>query len=206
LIDPRAIVDPTAQLGERVEIGAWCVIGPDVQIGEDCQLAPHVCVKGGARLGPGNRLHEFCSLGAGEAQTRGLELGAGNVIREGVTIDAGSTIIGGNNLILPHAFVPAGAKIGDGTSIESSTVVDCDCPSYLRFGGWPLRAVGLNVAGLAADGFDEPAIEELRTACRRILDDHVPPSMAQAELSEPLGGLEPIDALLRTLASSGRTA
>jgi UDP-N-acetylglucosamine acyltransferase len=34
LIDPRAIIDPTAVLADGVEVGPWSIIGAGVEIGE----------------------------------------------------------------------------------------------------------------------------------------------------------------------------
>jgi acyl-[acyl carrier protein]--UDP-N-acetylglucosamine O-acyltransferase len=49
LIDPRAIIDPSARIGEDVEIGPWTIIGPDVEVGDRCSIASHVVLKGRAR-------------------------------------------------------------------------------------------------------------------------------------------------------------
>ena len=38
LIDPRAIIDPSAKLADDVVVGPWSIIGPDVEIGEGCVL------------------------------------------------------------------------------------------------------------------------------------------------------------------------
>ncbi|MHB8822772.1 MAG: acyl-ACP--UDP-N-acetylglucosamine O-acyltransferase, partial [Pseudomonadaceae bacterium] len=46
LIDPRAIVDPTARLADDVQVGPWSIIGPNVEIGEGTVIASHVVIKG----------------------------------------------------------------------------------------------------------------------------------------------------------------
>ena len=35
-IDPRAIVSPSAKLGQNVRVGAFAVIGDEVELGEGC--------------------------------------------------------------------------------------------------------------------------------------------------------------------------
>jgi UDP-N-acetylglucosamine acyltransferase len=50
-IHPTAIVDPKAQLGERVSIGAFSVIGPHVVLGDDVEIMHHVVVDGRTRIG-----------------------------------------------------------------------------------------------------------------------------------------------------------
>ncbi|HEY6610557.1 MAG TPA: acyl-[acyl-carrier-protein]--UDP-N-acetylglucosamine O-acyltransferase, partial [Pseudomonas sp.] len=44
LIDPRAIIDPSAKLADTVEVGPWSIIGPNVEIGEGTVIGPHVIV------------------------------------------------------------------------------------------------------------------------------------------------------------------
>lgn len=45
LIDPRAIIDPSAKLADDVQVGPWSIIGPDVEIGEGTVIGPHVSLK-----------------------------------------------------------------------------------------------------------------------------------------------------------------
>ncbi|MFL6532746.1 MAG: acyl-[acyl-carrier-protein]--UDP-N-acetylglucosamine O-acyltransferase, partial [Pseudomonas sp.] len=42
LIDPRAIIDPSAVLAADVEVGPWSIIGAGVEIGEGTVIGPHV--------------------------------------------------------------------------------------------------------------------------------------------------------------------
>lgn len=49
MIDPRANSDPSARIGEDVEIGPWTILGPDVEVGDRCSIASHVVLKGCAR-------------------------------------------------------------------------------------------------------------------------------------------------------------
>ncbi|MDQ4217912.1 hypothetical protein RBU12_10385, partial [Pseudomonas aeruginosa] len=34
LIDPRAIIDPSARLAADVQVGPWSIVGAEVEIGE----------------------------------------------------------------------------------------------------------------------------------------------------------------------------
>jgi len=87
LIDPRAIIDPTAILADGVEVGPWSIIGAGVEIGEGTVIGPHVILKGPTRIGKHNRIYQFSSVGEdtpdlkykGE-ETR-LVIGDHNVIR-----------------------------------------------------------------------------------------------------------------------------
>ena len=114
LIDPRAIIDPSARLAEDVQVGPWSIIGADVEIGEGTVIGPHVVLKGPTRIGKHNRIYQFSSVGEdtpdlkykGEA-TR-LVIGDHNVIREGVTMNPGTegggmkTVIGDRGLFLAN--------------------------------------------------------------------------------------------------------
>ncbi len=125
LIDERAIIDPTAELGEAVQVGPFSVIGPNVRIGKGSWIGPHAVIKGPTRIGENNRIFQFASVGedpqdkkyAGEATW--LEIGDRNVIRECVTInrgtaqDRGVTRIGNDNLLMAYTHVAHDCLLGD---------------------------------------------------------------------------------------------
>lgn len=124
MIDPRALVDPGAELAQDVEVGPYTVIGAEVVIGAGTRVGPHAVIKGPTRIGAGNRIHQFASIGddpqdrkyAGE-RTR-LEIGNGNVFREFCTInrgtvqDQGVTRIGDDNLFMAYTHVAHDCVIG----------------------------------------------------------------------------------------------
>ena len=124
MIDPRALVDPGAELAADVEVGPFTVIGPEVVIGAGTRIGPHAVIKGPTRIGERNRIFQFASIGddpqdkkyAGE-RTR-LEIGNGNVFREFCTInrgtvqDAGVTRIGDDNLFMAYTHVAHDCVIG----------------------------------------------------------------------------------------------
>ena len=115
------MVHATAQIAERVklgadvEIGAYCVIAADVEIGDGTVLGPHVVVNGPTRIGRGNHIHAFASIGGDpqdkkfEGERSELVIGDRNRIREFVTINrgtgqgGGATRIGDDNWIMPVA-------------------------------------------------------------------------------------------------------
>ena len=87
-IHPTAQVDPTARVGNGVEIGAYSVIGAEVEIGEGSTIGPHVVIEGPTRIGRDNRIFQFASVGAApqDKKFRGeraeLVIGDRNHIRE----------------------------------------------------------------------------------------------------------------------------
>ena len=51
MIDPRAIIHPSAELGANVHVGAWSVVGEEVVIGDGVRLASQVVVQAGTLIG-----------------------------------------------------------------------------------------------------------------------------------------------------------
>lgn len=144
LIDPRAIIDPTAKLADDVKVGPWTMIGANVEIGAGCVIEPHVIIKGPTRIGCNNRIFQFSSIGEdtpdlkykGEA-TR-LVIGDNNVIREGVTIHRGTvqdrseTTIGDNNLLMAYVHVGHDCVIGNHCILVNNASI----AGHVHVGDW----------------------------------------------------------------------
>ncbi|KAB2900033.1 MAG: acyl-ACP--UDP-N-acetylglucosamine O-acyltransferase [Dokdonella sp.] len=124
-IHPTAQVDPAAQLGEGVEIGAYSVIGAEVSIGAGTRIGAHVVIEGPTRLGRDNQVFAFAALGA-QAQDKKfagerteLVIGDRNTIREFVTCNRGTgggggvTRIGSDNWLLAYSHVAHDCQVGD---------------------------------------------------------------------------------------------
>jgi acyl-[acyl carrier protein]--UDP-N-acetylglucosamine O-acyltransferase len=62
-IDPTARVADGARLGEDVEIGPYCLVGPQVDSRARRRLIGHVNVTGVTTIGEGTVVYPFCSLG-----------------------------------------------------------------------------------------------------------------------------------------------
>ncbi|RLJ15703.1 acyl-[acyl-carrier-protein]--UDP-N-acetylglucosamine O-acyltransferase [bacterium endosymbiont of Escarpia laminata] len=124
-IDQRAVIDPSAELGEGVSIGPFSVIGADVKIGRGTTIGPHVVINGPTRIGEDNRIFQFASVGEDPQDKKyggeptWLEIGDRNVIREFVTInrgtqqDVGTTRIGNDNLFMAYTHVAHDCQIGN---------------------------------------------------------------------------------------------
>ncbi|WP_248752274.1 acyl-ACP--UDP-N-acetylglucosamine O-acyltransferase [Pseudomonas sp. MWU15-20650] len=135
LIDPRAIIDPSAVLAADVEVGPWSIVGAGVEIGEGTVIGPHVILKGPTRIGKHNRIYQFSSVGEdtpdmkykGE-ETR-LVIGDHNIIREGVTIHRGTvqdraeTTLGDHNLIMAYAHIGHDSVIGNHCILVNNTAL-----------------------------------------------------------------------------------
>jgi|TARA_B100000315_G_C14507345_1_gene555274 UDP-N-acetylglucosamine acyltransferase len=150
MIDARAIVDPSAKLGENVSIGPWTIIGPDVEIGDGTSIASHVVVKGPTRIGCDNCVYQFSSIGedtpaiayGGEATT--LEIGDNNIFREGVTVhrgmvqDRGETVIGSNGLFMAYVHIGHDCIVGDHVIMANNASVSghVKVGDHANFGGY----------------------------------------------------------------------
>lgn len=177
MIDPRAIIDPTAHIGTGVSIGPWSIIDADVEVGDDCVIDAHAIVRGPTRLGRGNRIHPFATLGdatparayAGEP-TR-LLVGDHNIFREGVTVhrgtvqDRGETRIGDHNLFMAYAHVAHDCVIGHHCTFANNA----SAAGHVTVGDWAVlggyagvpqyRSIGAHamVAGMSLVLKDVPA-------------------------------------------------
>lgn len=61
-IHPSAVVDPTAIIGDGVEIGPLAVIGARAEIGAGCLIGPAAVIGEGVKLGEGCRIGAHASL------------------------------------------------------------------------------------------------------------------------------------------------
>lgn len=126
-IDNRAIIDPTANIAEDVEIGPWSIIGPHVEIGAGTKIASHVVIKKHTKIGCNNNIHQFVSLGEDpqhvgyKGEPTRLEIGDNNIIREFSTLNrgtvqgGGTTRIGNNNFIMCYVHIAHDCQIGNHT-------------------------------------------------------------------------------------------
>lgn len=124
-VHPTALVEAGAKLGEGVEIGPFCLVGPEVELEDRVRLHSHAVVVGRTRIGAGTQVFPFASLGhapqdlkyAGEPSR--LEIGRDNVIREQVTMNPGTqgggmvTRVGNGCLFMVGAHVAHDCQVGD---------------------------------------------------------------------------------------------
>ena len=151
-IHPSAIIDPKAELDSSVEVGAYSVIGAGVKVAENSKIGNHVVLKGPTTIGKNNQIFQFSSLGeapqdkkyAGEPTT--LEIGDNNTIREfctfnrGTIQDKGVTKIGNDNWIMAYVHIAHDCTIGNHTIManNSSLAGHVDLHDYAILGGFTL--------------------------------------------------------------------
>lgn len=146
LIDPQAIVHPSARIGPNVSIGPWTLIGADVEIGEGTIVASHVTIKGPTKIGKYNHIYQFSTIGEGtpdlkyKGEPTRLVIGDHNVIREGVTIHRGTvqdrseTTLGDHNLLMAYVHVGHDSVIGNHCILVNNAAL----AGHVHVGDWAI--------------------------------------------------------------------
>ena len=134
-IHPTAVVERGARIGQGVEIGPFCHVGPDAVLEDGVQLVSHVVVAGHTRIGAGAVLYPFCTVGLApqDLKYRGeptrCEIGPRTQIREHCTIHRGTatgtgiTRVGADCLLMAVVHVAHDCEIGDGVVIANNVVM-----------------------------------------------------------------------------------
>jgi UDP-N-acetylglucosamine acyltransferase len=117
-IDPTARVADGARLGESVEIGPYCIVGPRVELQRGVRLLAHVYVTGAATIGEESVIYPFSSLGTPPqsvhyrgGETR-LVVGARCEVRESVTMNTGTEAGGGITRVGDRCSFMVGSHVG----------------------------------------------------------------------------------------------
>jgi UDP-N-acetylglucosamine acyltransferase len=131
-IHPSAIVDPKAELDSTVEVGPYSIVGPNVRIGARTVIGPHVVVEGHTTIGEDNKFFQFSSIGAApqdkkwSGEPTRLEVGDRNTVREfctfnlGTTQDAGVTRLGNDNWISAYVHLAHDCQVGSNTIFSNN--------------------------------------------------------------------------------------
>jgi UDP-N-acetylglucosamine acyltransferase len=133
-IHQTAIVDRRAEIDASADIGPYVVIDGPVVIGPGTRVFPHAVLSGQTVIGRDNVIHMGAVIGhepqdlayAG-APTR-LQIGDRNVIREHAEIHRATsperpTTLGDDNYLLARAHVAHDCQIGDGVLIANGAML-----------------------------------------------------------------------------------
>lgn len=134
MIHPTAVIDPRAEIDPSCDIGPYAIIDAHVVLGAECWVGPHVHVTGHTTIGRGNRFHAGCVIGEApqdfkyKNEPTRLTIGEGNVFREHVTVHrsnqlAEATTIGSNNLFMVHSHVGHNSAIGNHVVIANGAML-----------------------------------------------------------------------------------
>lgn len=123
-IHPTAIVEPGAEFGEGVSIGALAWIGPRVRLGDRTSVGHHATVDGATTIGSDCEIHPYAYVGGKTQDLKyagghpELRIGDRNVIREFATFHCGTTeehatIVGDDNHFLAYTHVAHECSVGN---------------------------------------------------------------------------------------------
>ncbi len=133
-IHPTAIVEPGAQLGEGVTLGAYAFVGASVILGDGTRLHHHAAVEGRTTLGKNCEIFPYACIGGKTQDLKfkggapGLIVGDRNVFREYVTIhcatnDGEFTRVGSDNKLLATSHVAHDCVLGDQIVMSNGAVL-----------------------------------------------------------------------------------
>lgn len=133
-IHPTAIIDPRAELDASVEVGPYAIIEAGVAIGPHTVIGPHVWIRSGTTIGAHNHIHYGAIIGhwpqdlAFTGAESFVRIGDDNQIREYATIHRGTkpgtaTVIGHRCFFMAVAHVAHNCQVGDGVIIANNTAL-----------------------------------------------------------------------------------
>lgn len=133
-IHPSAIIEPGAQLGADVVIGAYAFVGAGVRLGDRCVLHHHATVEGNTVLGEGNEVFPFACVGLKTQDLKykggnpGTRIGGRNVFREFCTVHAATndgefTVLGSHNHFLAYTHIAHDCQVGDHVVMSNNSTL-----------------------------------------------------------------------------------
>ncbi len=148
-IHSSAVIEDGAKLGDNVDIGPFCHVGPQVTLGDNVKLHSHAVVAGLTSIGSGTKIFPFASIGhePQDLKHRGEEtklvVGSNCIIREGVTmnpgtaVDRGITSIGNDCVFLANAHIAHDCQIGNNVICSNAVMLagHCVVGDNVIFGG-----------------------------------------------------------------------
>lgn len=134
MISPLAYVDPTAHMGENVQVDPFTMIHENVQIGDNSWIGSNVTIYPGAKIGKNVKIFPGAVIAGipqdlkfqGEDST--VTIGDNTTIRECVTISRGTvdkqtTVIGSNCLLMAYVHVAHDCVIGSNVIIANAVQI-----------------------------------------------------------------------------------
>ena len=135
MIHKTAIIDKEAKISEKVQIGAYCTIGPNVKIDSYSIIHSHVNITGNTSIGVSNEIFSFSSIGTPpqdlkyKGEENSIIIGDNNKFREFVNINPGTaqggtiTRIGNNNLFMVYCHVAHDCNIKNNVVLANNVQV-----------------------------------------------------------------------------------
>jgi len=134
VVHSSAVVEPGAQLGVDVEVGAFCFIARGVTLGDGSKLHHHASVEGNTVVGAQCEIFPYACIGGKTQDLKfkggnpGLRIGDRNVFREYVTIHAATndgdfTRVGSDNTLLASCHIAHDCVLGDHIVMSNGAVL-----------------------------------------------------------------------------------
>jgi UDP-N-acetylglucosamine acyltransferase len=131
-IHPTAIVDPSAQLGDDIEIGPWAIVGPQCTLGSGTRLSARATLERNVRLGERVQVGIGAILGGDpqDLKYRGeetwVDIGDDTAIREYATINRATshsvtTRVGKGCFLMSYVHLAHDCELGDHVIISNGT-------------------------------------------------------------------------------------
>ena len=129
-IHPTAIIDPSAELGQGVNVGAYSIIGKNARIGDGTKIESHAVIDTNTTIGKNCTIMSGAALGGPpqdykfHGEESYLVIGDGNIIREYVTVHRASgdgqyTRIGDNNMLMAYCHIGHNCTLGNGITMAN---------------------------------------------------------------------------------------
>lgn len=142
-IHATALVDPTARLGEGVQIGPYCVVGRDVEIGDNTMLASHVVLEDRTVVGKNCQIAPGAVLGgapqdlAYQGELTRVRIGDHNLIREYVTInratgEGNETVVGDHCFLMAYSHLAHNCLVGNHVILANAVQI----AGYVQLGDY----------------------------------------------------------------------
>jgi len=134
-IHATAIIDARAELAASVQVGPYTVIGPGVRIGEGTRIGAHCTLDGPMRLGRDNVVHAHAALGCAPQDKKyggeptELHIGDRNTIFQfctfsrGTAQDGGVTRVGDDNWIMAYVHIAHDVQLGHHTILANNATL-----------------------------------------------------------------------------------
>ena len=134
MIHPTAIIDPKANVDPSTEVGPYAIIDGNVTVGANCVVGPHVHLTGLTTIGANNTFHTGCVIGDKPQDLKyrneptRLRIGDDNTFREHATIHRSNsleedTIIGSGNYLMANAHIGHNSCVGNRVIIANGALV-----------------------------------------------------------------------------------
>jgi UDP-N-acetylglucosamine acyltransferase len=138
-IHPTAVVDPKAELGAGVTVGAYSVVGPEVVLADGVEVGHHAVLEGRVIGGAGVKIGHGSVVGGPPQDLKyrdgtpsGVRIGRGTTLREYVTVHRSTrpeawTVIGEDCLLMSMSHVAHDCRLGDGVVVINYAGITGHC-------------------------------------------------------------------------------